>query len=313
VELVHWKDPEGRSWSGRLYYPVGYRVGGRYALVVQPYGFAPATEFSIYGSGGMTPRLGPGWATYLAQQLANRDIVVLQMGNPDNWRAPVVDRAAALNNVLTAGREAAIEHFVAAGLVDRDRVGMQAFSQMGRYLEHTLAFSDFPYAAAIAADHADNNYLQSILMFGGLPDNPELQPYGEGLKVYLEGSPAFNAERIRTPLQIQVYGPGVSSLVPTGWEMFTRLRHLKKPVELYAIPDIEHGVHTLQNPRQLMAAQQRALDWWCFWLNGEEDDEPAKAEQYAQWRKLRELHDADMKRPRPSLLKWTATPASTSR
>jgi hypothetical protein len=31
------------------------------------------------------------------------------------------------------------------------------------------------------------------------------------------------------------------------------------------------------------------VDWFCFWLKNEEDPIPAKAEQYARWRALREL------------------------
>jgi hypothetical protein len=34
---------------------------------------------------------------------------------------------------------------------------------------------------------------------------------------------------------------------------------------------------------------RRNLDWFCFWLKGEEDPDPIKAEQYAAWRAFREL------------------------
>jgi len=34
---------------------------------------------------------------------------------------------------------------------------------------------------------------------------------------------------------------------------------------------------------------QGNVDWFCFWLKGEEDRDPAKAEQYARWHDLREL------------------------
>jgi hypothetical protein len=56
----------------------------------------------------------------------------------------------------------------------------------------------------------------------------------------------------------------------TAWEMFSNLRYLRKPVELFVIPDIQHGVHILPNP---------TVDWFCFWLKGEGDPNPAKAEQ----------------------------------
>jgi len=38
-----------------------------------------------------------------------------------------------------------------------------------------------------------------------------------------------------------------------------------------------------------MTSQQTTVDWYCFWLKGEEDRDPAKAQQYARWRELRKL------------------------
>ena len=72
--------------------------------------------------------------------------------------------------------------------------------------------------------------------------------------------------------------------------MFSRLRFLRKPVEYYFIPDVDHGSHGLQNPRQLRALQGRALDWWRFWLKDERDPDPAKRAQYEAWDALREMH-----------------------
>jgi hypothetical protein len=40
-----------------------------------------------------------------------------------------------------------------------------------------------------------------------------------------------------------------------------------------------------------MISQQGNVDWFCFWLKGEEDPDPTKAEQYARWRELRKLQE----------------------
>jgi hypothetical protein len=76
----------------------------------------------------------------------------------------------------------------------------------------------------------------------------------------------------------------------SAWEMFSNLRYLRKPVELVVIPDIQHGVHILQNPRQRLASQGGTVDWFCFWLKDEEDPDPAKSAQYARWHELRNLN-----------------------
>src|SRR3546814_10270497 len=81
--------------------------------------------------------------------------------------------------------------------------------------------------------------------------------------------------------------------------MFSRLRYLGKPVEFWAVPNIERGSHTLQNPGQLLTLQERAMDWWLYWLKDEREPSETKREQYAGWDKLRRLRDEDAKRPRP--------------
>ena len=100
-----------------------------------------------------------------------------------------------------------------------------------------------------------------------------------------------------------------SPFVLAHWEFFSRLKQLALPVELYVIPDIEHGTHGAQNPAQCLASQEGAVDWFDFWLNNKEDENPRKADQYIKWRRLRAQRDAALKIPRPPLRRWTSVPA----
>jgi hypothetical protein len=72
------------------------------------------------------------------------------------------------------------------------------------------------------------------------------------------------------------------------WEWFAGLSRLGKPVEVIYIPD---GDHVLVKPRDRLTSQQGNVDWFCFWLQGHEDPDPAKAEQYVRWRELRKLQE----------------------
>jgi hypothetical protein len=302
VEFVHWKDGEGLDWKGRLYYPVHFSSQRTYPLVIQTHGYADEKEFSLYGPGGYTPGLGPGWSVWLAQPLANRDFAVLQIGGPASYPDGSRDGAERAG-LWSSGVEAAVEFLVAAGIVDGSKVGLMAHSATGRLVEHAITFSRFPYSAAIIADHADMNYLQHALLGwrAASTDWHGAPPFGDGLRAWIEHSPSFNAQRVHTPVQYQLTSAadGFGSLL-FGWEMFSRLRHLKKPVEYYIVPDIQHGNHYLQNPRQLAVLQSRAMDWWLFWLTGQEDSDPRKAEQYIAWRKLRALHEVDIGSATPS-------------
>jgi hypothetical protein len=81
-------------------------------------------------------------------------------------------------------------------------------------------------------------------------------------------------------------------------------------LELYVIPDIKHGSHENQNPRQQLALQGRAIDWWRFWLLNEEDADTGKRQQYAEWHILRDQHATDLSRPRAPRLKWVSRAAT---
>jgi hypothetical protein len=284
VEWVNETGAKGDAWEGRLYYPVNYQPGRRYPLVFQTYAFARREEFSLYGHDG--PPLGPGRSAYLAQPLASRDVFVLH--GPS--RAESIPEVNAMLDAL----EAQIERLVAEGKVDRHRVGIMGFSASGWLTTYALTRGKFAYAAAITDDNKDGSYLQAALSGWGYSAGEEMigaPPFGEGLKRWLQHSPPMNAERIHTPLLMTRTSPGGELL---GWELFTRLRYLKKPVEYFFGADIEHGSHGLQNPHQVMTLQGRALDWWCYWLKDERDPDPRKVEQYTRWDELRRRHEHDL-------------------
>jgi dipeptidyl aminopeptidase/acylaminoacyl peptidase len=305
VRFIEWSDLEGRIWSGRLYYPARYRPANRYPLVIQTNGVASKNEFSLYGR---EPNLGPGWAAYGAQALAGREIAVLQVEEPSLPEVPLTDQLTRVKKII-AGYAAAIEYLSRTGLIDRENVGLMGFSATGWYVEYALAHSPVNYAAAIVSDNKDAGYFQEGLAGWESPLAADRlngsSPFGPGLQQWLQESPSFNVERINAPLMIQISNShgGVGALL-VGWEMFSRLRHLNKAAELFIAPDIYRGSHNLQNPSQLVAVQERAMDWWQFWLANEADADPRKANQYKLWRDLRE----QTSRHRSALLHPTTNP-----
>lgn len=290
---VEWLDQvvNGMRWRGRLYYPTDYVPGQRYPLVIQTHSMAGRQEFSLYGRGGGSPALGPGVSAYLAQPLANRGFFVLH-GRAD---AHIEDASPHALQARITATEHVVEHLVREGRVDRNRVGVMGFSASGWNVSYALSHSSFPYAAALTDDNKDGSYSQAMLSGWNVGAGEEMigaPPFAAGLGDWWAQSPAFNVETIRTPLLLTASSPGTQI---GKWELFSRLRYLHKPVELYVVPDIAHGSHALQNPTQLLSLQQRALDWWCFWLKDEVDTDPRKSEQYERWQVLRELRDRQLR------------------
>jgi dipeptidyl aminopeptidase/acylaminoacyl peptidase len=290
VEIVEGKLGEQDSWRGYLIYPVNYQQGRRYPLLIQSvYGAPVSSEFTLYGLGNLGP---PLIACYPGQVMAGRDIAVLHVNVHMGKKFGTVEEAETRKSGLTAAAEFLIER----GLVEPTKVGLAGFSRNGWYAEYSLTHGGFPYAAAIAADNWDPSYTSTMLFgdFEGAAAVNGAPPFGEGLHKWLEKAPAFNADRIATPLmKIEQSTAGLFGVM-THWELVARMRYLGKPLEFYVMPDVpEHGSHNTQNPGQVIAVQQRAVDWFDFWLNGREDPDERKAEQYAGWRQLRIQHQAD--------------------
>ncbi len=286
ASIFTWKDKNGRTWAGGLYKPPGFIPGQRHPLVVQTHGFYQG-EFN---PSGVFP------TGFAARELAGAGILVLQV--PD-CPYTVSSEEGPCN---AASYEAAIEQLVADGLVDENRVGIIGFSRSCYYVLDTLTTTKVQFKAASITDGIDEGYLQYITSVdtpgNGMAHEAEAiigaRPFGEGLQQWLRRSPAFNMDKVKAPLQVVAIGRlGVISM----WEQYAALRFLNKPVDLIVLRE---GTHILTNPAERMVSQGGTVDWFRFWLKGEEDPDPTKAEQYARWRDLLEQQEGNRKtRTRP--------------
>jgi tetratricopeptide (TPR) repeat protein len=72
--------------------------------------------------------------------------------------------------------------------------------------------------------------------------------------------------------------------------------------------------HTIEGAPQRKAAMDLNVDWMNFWLQGKEDPDPAKAEQYKRWRMIRDKNEqrkaeeAKNKNPAGSTTTASSTP-----
>jgi dipeptidyl aminopeptidase/acylaminoacyl peptidase len=273
-EEIHWTTDSGMALDAGLYLPPDYTPGRKYPLVIQTHGFDPH-GFWIDG---------PYTSASAAQPLASRGIVVLQMNDIfyDSLETPrEVDR-------VISAYESAIDYLDQKGIIDRNRVGLIGFSRTCMYVKYALTHSIHRFAAALVTDGVDAGYFQYLLSYNA---NPSLAsgfdnviggpPFGDGMALWLKNSPGFLLDKVQTPLQIQAIGP---DSILGEWEWFEGLKRLGKPVELVYLPS---GTHVLIRPWDRMVSQGGAVDWFCFWLKGQEQSDPAKVEQYARWRELR--------------------------
>jgi dipeptidyl aminopeptidase/acylaminoacyl peptidase len=173
-------------------------------------------------------------------------------------------------------------------LIDPNRVGISGFSRTVYTVGYTLTHSHYKFGAATLVDGIAGGYFDYLAWAntGGAEDDANVnggRPFGERLQGWLKSSPGFNLNRVNTPVRIVALN---KSSVLVMWEWFCGLFLQNKPVEFVEIPG---GVHMLRNPSQRRIAMQGMVDWFGFWLKGDEDPDPSKADQYARWRELRKL------------------------
>jgi dipeptidyl aminopeptidase/acylaminoacyl peptidase len=292
MELAHesvyaWKDKEGKEWKGGLFRPTNFRPGQRYPLVIQTHGFLEA----LFTPSGSFP------SAFAGRELASAGIAVLQVN--DEGFCPM--DAPEEGPCAVSGYEAAVQQLVLDGLVDPDKIGILGFSRSCFYVMETLTTGSIHVKAASMEAGVMEDYFQYMIMAN--PGNEAdamigAKPFGEGLQVWLKRSPGFNLDKITAPLRI--VGEG-SANTATMWQPYAGLRYLKKPVDLIMLNTDEH---VLTNPAVRMVSQGGSVDWFRFWLQGYEDPDPAKTEQYDRWRilrKLQEENDLHSTAPKPAL------------
>ncbi|MCU1224333.1 MAG: hypothetical protein JWQ42_2426 [Edaphobacter sp.] len=275
TSVYKWRDSSGRNWAGGLVKPPDYIPGKRYPLVIQTHGFNQHEFMTI----------GPFMTAFAARPLAGIGIMVLQLEEQRD-----VDLTPQEAEVNAGGYDSAIEHLSADGLVDPARVGLIGFSRTGYYVLEALTKNRHRFAAATIADSDFLGYMQRLLDVDAGPDDSYKkegvaiygsQPFGEGLKTWVQKAPAFNLDKVITPVRIEVHD--MRTLLH-DWELYAGLRLQAKPVDLIQLPD---AVHEVTKPLERLASEQGDVDWFDFWLNGHEDPDANKAEQYARWRMFR--------------------------
>ncbi len=276
VREMEWKTSDGHAAKGGLYLPVNYRPGTRYPLVIQTHGWTGKRFWMD----------GPSTAGYAAQALAGRGFVVAQVNSitgARGWQSTPQE-----GPFLMAMVDSLIDDLDSKGMIDSTRVGILGWSRSAYLTRYTLEFSKHSFGAAVIADGYDDGYFHYLTRLTlGSSEGSEYEhmlgalPFSPGLKDWEQRSTGFNLDRVHTP--VRLLGFSATSLL-SNWEWFAGLTHLQKPVEFVWMPEAGH-VPVL--PKDRMIAQEGDVDWFCFWLKGEEDSPRQKSEEFLRWEELR--------------------------
>lgn len=283
IKRVSWSSSRGDEWEAHLVTPVGYVKGRRYPAVIMVMDMGYNDQYVLDGRFYK--------AAYPVQALSNRGIVVLMTYFPrvftKNYVKPVE------REIILTGTNAAFEYLVREGLADSAKIAITGFSHSGYVVQYALSQSSHRYAAAVAIDNFDAGYVNYIV-FNHITNMNSIDefyggyPFGPAMTMWQQEAPGFRPGSVRTPLLLEEHGSNRLGRIPNstifGWETYTGLRRLGKPVELVRYA---YGQHILERPRERYSSMHRQVDWLTFWLKGETHPAPSKADQYRRWTSLR--------------------------
>lgn len=268
IERLAWQTAEGDEFTGVLLLPAH---GNRRALPL----FVNYYHCGGFLSGGVGDEL-----PFVPLAAAGFAVACISLPPP----TAVEDNVGRYEQGLRAVRSM-IRLLGDRGTIDTRRVGMAGLSFGSEVTMWTLVHSDLLAAAAIASSQMEPTYywFNSVR---GRPQPDVLRRFwhigapDETPDTWRRQSAAFNVDRIRAPLLMQLPEQESRNVI----ELYSRLSRSSTPTELIVFPD---SAHLKLQPRHRVAAHQRYLDWFRFWLQNYVDPDPAKAGQYRRWEELR--------------------------
>jgi dienelactone hydrolase len=290
LEEIQWQNGYGATIAGKLLLPPGADGSKRYPLVIML--TWPNEEFVCdcqYSTAfAPQPLASAGFAIAIFNVYDAFGGGAKQPSGP-----PLVKEAeSTLSSV-----ESLVAYLDGRGVIQKDNVGIVGFSRSSWKVDYLITHSHMHLSAASSADGGIGNYgavwMDDRGAFGRMIETGYGGPFsGSARAAWLGGAPAFNADRVSTPLLMEYTGmEGLFEQPYSAYEFHSALLSLGKPVELYFYP---RGAHPLDSPFERVASLQRNVDWFRFWMQGYEGNAPDyDPGQYIRWRQLAELQDAE--------------------
>jgi dienelactone hydrolase len=166
----------------------------------------------------------------------------------------------------------AIDAAVAAGIVDRAKIGLQGHSWGGYQTAFLVTQADF--AAAVAGAPLTNmiSMYSSIYFNSGSANQPIFESsqgrfkggYWDNLEAYQRNSPVYYAARVKTPLIILHNDKDGAVNWNQGIEYYNTLRRLKKPVIMLQYVGENHGLQKPANQKDYTVRMKEFFDHYLM-------------------------------------------------
>ncbi|MCR4410715.1 MAG: prolyl oligopeptidase family serine peptidase [Candidatus Saccharicenans sp.] len=254
TEVIKWKGALDDEIEGILYYPHDYQPGRRYPLFLNIHGGPMGIDMDAFEES----------YAYYPNILAQKGCFVLMpnyhgsMGYGQKFAESIRGHyyEYELEDMLKG-----IDHLVARGLVDPDRLGTMGWSNGGILSIGLAVWTDRFKVAGIGA--ADVNWISDYgtCAFGVSFDNYYLLgPPWERPDYYIKKSPLFHFKDMKVPTIIFHGTEDTSVPFGQGMEHYRALKEIgQAPVRFIIFPGEPHGLRKLSHQRRKM---EEELAWF---------------------------------------------------
>lgn len=257
TEVISWKSKDGKTIEGLLTYPVNYRSGRKYPMILNIHG-GPAGVF--------TQSFTAAGSVYPIQTFAQQGYAVLRpnprgssgygkefrYGNHNDWGFGDYD-----------DNQTGVDKVIEMGLAHPDSLVICGWSYGGYMTSITVTKTDRFKAASLGAP------LTNGMSFNGTADIPGFLPsYFEGdywnrKEVYQKHFAMFNIQNVKTPSQV-IHGERDNRVpLSQGFEYYAAMKRLGVASEMITYPRTPHGP---QEPKFIQDIGERVISWFNKYL-----------------------------------------------
>jgi dipeptidyl aminopeptidase/acylaminoacyl peptidase len=253
TEVIKWKSKDGKEMEGLLTYPVNYKAGRKYPLIMNIHG-GPTGVF--------TQGFTAAGSIYPIQAFAQQGYAVLRPNPRGSSGYGKEFRFANYNDWGFGDYEddqTGVDKVIEMGVAHADSLIICGWSYGGYMTSFTVTKTNRFKVASVGAG------VTNLMSFNGTADIPSFLPdyfggeFWDRAETYSKHSAMFHIKNVKTPSQV-IHGERDVRVPPSqGFEFYTAMKRLGVPTEMITYPRTPHGP---QEPKFIQDIGERMIAWF---------------------------------------------------
>ncbi len=236
-EVIRWRNHRGDDLDGLVTYPVGYRLGHRYPVVVDGYSGNLAVPHTS-GDDVLVALARQGYVVFRPNHRSpHRYMSVMRNPNYDSAATGPHGPEVLVDDILSG-----VDSLAARGVIDTSRMGLFGFSNGGGSVNYVVTHTKRFKCAISQSPAVVDLRFEFFLANRSVEYAKDLigaSVWGDPLS-YDMLSPVNGLEHVVTPMLIAV-GDDEQTSALAALEIYTGLRYLGRPVTFVRYPNQGHG------------------------------------------------------------------------